>query len=481
MIIDQTGVASLEVTVRTPTAAQEKFIRPAFKRKIIKAGRRFGKTIGVSIWNVEQFCDGYRCLYAVPVADQLEAFWLEVREALAPGIESGLLVKNETEHLIEWSSDVIRRLDPEVRKKYLNNRIRGKTAYNADTLRGDYADRLTLDEVQLMNEDAWQKVGAPMLMQNNGDVIFCFTPPSLRSRSASKATDKQWATKFYREHLEDPRWLCCHFTSYDNPTLSAEGIAQVTKDMTRLAIRQEIMAEEVDETPGALWSCSILEETRVRPEQVPPLVRIVVGVDPSGSSTNEAGIVTSGLGKFPANWEPTPDMLKRCPDWRDQQHMYVVEDASLLAPTSQAWAQRAVNAYYERKADRIVGEANYGGDMVQSTIRQATGGTSVPYMDARATRGKVVRAEPVAAAYERGLVHHVGCFPELEDEMTNYVPGDKSPNRMDAMVWCGIFLIEWPASSATVGSVQGEMASPPGEEKIRLTRPVMGGILTETI
>ena len=445
MTIDQAGTAQLEVRLPTPHPKQELFIHSDKKRRIIKAGRRSGKTCGVSIYAVEQFCQGRRVLYGAPVTQQLDAFWIAVKDALSQGISSGLLVKNETDHSIDWDPAIIRRLKPETRKQYLNNQIRGKTCYNYDGLRGDFADCLILDEVQLMNEEAYEKAALPMLMDKGGNAVLCFTPPSLRSRSASKATDKQWANKLYKKCLDDPRWLCLHFTSHDNPYLSEEGIAEVTKDMTQLAYTQEILAEDIDEIPGAVWKRRWIEDNRVLADQVPDLEVVVVGVDPPGSATTECGIIAAGKGPPPRGQRD--DGLR---------HMYVLDDHSMLAPTSRAWAQASVSLYYERKADRLIGERNYGGDMVEGTIRQIERGDAVSYSDANATRGKIVRAQPLAAAYERGRVHHVGTFAELEDEMCNYVEGDKSPNRMDAC-WIAGTMIRTDHGELPIENVQPGM------------------------
>src|ERR1051325_7394577 len=139
------------------------------KRIIIRAGRRGGKTIGVVILAIQAFLAGRRVLYVAPTAEQLATFWREVKLALAELVAAGVFYKNETEHIIEvWGT---------------NQRIRAKTAWNADTLRGDYADLLILDEWQLMDESAWEEVGAPMLLDNNGDAVFIYTPPSLRSQT----------------------------------------------------------------------------------------------------------------------------------------------------------------------------------------------------------------------------------------------------------------------------------------------------------
>lgn len=370
-------------------------------RKMIRAGRRGGKTTGAAGLAVETFLgpvNTNRVLYAVPTADQIRRFWHEVCLALAEPIEYGVFKKYESDKIIE--------------RPGTEQRIRAKTAWNSDSLRGDYGDLIILDEYQLMNENALQDVVLPMLIDNNGKLVLIYTPPSLHSRSVSKAVDKRHAAKLFKAHVDDPRWLCLHFTSRDNPHVSEEGIAEVSADMTQLAIRQEILAEDIEEVPGALWKQSMIDALRVT--EHPPLVRIVVGIDPSGGSTNEAGIVAAGLGT--------------------DGHGYVLRDDSLLAASPRNWAAAAVGAYHELRADRILGERNYGGDMVESTVKIID--ENVSYKDVEASRGKLVRAEPICALYEKGYIHHVGTFGKLEEEMCGYVPGDKkSPNRMDAMVW----------------------------------------------
>jgi hypothetical protein len=275
-----------DVRLKRPTEKQLLFLRSSKKRRIIRAGRRGGKTTGMAIFAVEQFLRGHRILYAVPTSDQLTKFWFEVKRALRFLLEQGVFVKNETEHYIE--------------KPGTQQRIRAKTAWNADTLRGDFADVLILDEWQLMDEEAWGTVGAPMLLDNNGDAIFIYTPPSLKSRSTSKARDPQHARKMYEKAVKDPeRWFHIHFSSHDNPHLSKAGLEEITQDMTRVAYKQEIMAEDIREMPGALWKQDMIDELRLDaiPEKALPLKRIVIGVDPSGSSTTEVGIIAAGLGQ----------------------------------------------------------------------------------------------------------------------------------------------------------------------------------------
>jgi len=399
----------LTVHLRELHAKQELIKTSKAKRKIVRAGRRGGKTVFAADYAVERFLDGRRELYAVPTSDQLQKFWFEVTRALAEPIEAGVFKLDKTMHTIE--------------RPGTENRIRAKTAWNADTLRGDYADDLILDEVQLMAEDTWGTVGAPMLLDNNGDALFIYTPPSLHSRSTSKATDKGWFTKFAKKHANDEtgRWEVFSFTSHDNPYISAVALEDITQDMSATAIQQEIYAVDMDESPGALWHRQKtqigtqwvlgIEDNRVI--KAPELVRVVVGVDPSGSSTGDAcGII--GAGKDAKG------------------HHYTIEDNSIQG-SPDMWAREACKTYHKLKADVMVAEKNYGGEMVEKVIRDTDPTVNIKLVSA--TRGKAVRAEPVSALTERGEDHMVGNFPELEDELCLWVQGDKSPNRLDAKVW----------------------------------------------
>ena len=218
------------VRLRRPHDKQEVIRQSQAKRKIVRAGRRGGKTVIAATICADKFLQGLRPLYATPTSDQLETWWYEVKRALAEPIEAGILKKNETEHTIE--------------RVGTKNRIKGKTAWNADMLRGDYSDFLVLDEYQLMNEDTWEVVGAPMLLDNNGDAMFIYTPPSLHSRSISKARDPRHAAKMFKKALEDTsgRWQAFHFTSHDNPYISGEALVEIARDMSLASYRQEIMA-----------------------------------------------------------------------------------------------------------------------------------------------------------------------------------------------------------------------------------------------
>lgn len=397
------------IHLRTPHSEQSRFIDSRAKRKVIRAGRRGGKTVGVGMLAVESFLDHRRVLYAAPTEDQVDRFWYEVKQALREPIDAGVLYKNETKHIIETPGT--------------ENRIRAKTAWNADTLRGDYADVLILDEYQLMSEDAWGVVGAPMLLDNNGDAIFIYTPPSLRSMSVSKAKDKRHAAKLFKRAQQDEsgRWATFHFSSHANPHISVEALTEITKDMTRLAYEQEIEAQDKDSVPGALWNMELIDSLRVF--NIPTLRRVAVGVDPpidSKDTADEAGIVVNGLG--------------------DDEHAYLLEDVSRQGTPSE-WASTAVSVYHKWGATIMIVEDNQGGEMVEYTIHTIDPTINVKRI--HASMGKAARAEPIQAKYAPvdasgrplpGIVHHVGYFPALEDEMCSYVAGAKSPNRLDAHV-----------------------------------------------
>ena len=184
---------------------------------------------------------------------------------------------------------------------------------------------------------------------------------------------------------------------------------------TRLG-RQELAGEILDDNPNALWQRAKIDELRVR--KCPDLSRIVVGVDPeatSGENSAETGIIVAGIA-------PVETKI----------HGFVLDDMSIKA-TPSGWANAAITAYYKHKADLIIAEDNNGGEMVEYTIRSLD--DRVPVKRIHASRGKYTRAEPISALYEQGKVHHVGFFPELEDQMCEWTVGGKSPDRLDAMVW----------------------------------------------
>lgn len=229
-----------------------------------------------------------------------------------------------------------------------------------------------------------------------------------------------------RELLDNPDTVVSKGTTYENLENLSPAFKSIIRKFegTRVG-RQELNAELLDDTPGALWTRTLLEDLRVK---FPPLrtgkdgeefdlVRIVVAIDPSASSGEgaaEAGVMIGGVG---AN-----------------RHRYLLEDASPDGPCKPVvWATAAVRAYHHYKADCIVAEANNGGEMITAVVKSVdpTVRTRLVY----ASRGKHTRAEPIATAYETGDIHHVGAFELLEDQLCTWVPGGKSPDRLDALVW----------------------------------------------
>ena len=236
-----TEAVKVGVALRKPLATQAGFVSSQAARIIVRGGRRGGKTVGAATKAVEEFVSNEkRVLYAAPTSEQTDRFWFEVQRALRPGVDAGLWHMNETERFVERSQT--------------ENRIKAKTAWNANTLRGDYADLLILDEWQLMSEDTWYEVGAPMLLDNNGRAIFIYTPPSLSSTGVSRAIDPLHASKMFREAAQDQsgRWLAASFTSLDNPTLSRTALGEMTNDMSPDAYRREILADDDELERGLL-------------------------------------------------------------------------------------------------------------------------------------------------------------------------------------------------------------------------------------
>ena len=213
----------------------------------------------------------------------------------------------------------------------------------------------------------------------------------------------------------------------DNEQNVASGYIDTLRGQSGRLQKRFLLGEFADATPNQLFDDAGFETYRVLDGKLPDMVRIVVAVDPSGSgdldnADNDAiGIAVVGLGT--------------------DGNCYLLEDCTVKAGPA-TWGRVAVSAYERHAADMIVGEANYGGAMVEATIQTAKreiGGSRAPYKSVTATRGKVVRAEPIAALYEQGKVRHVGYYPDLEDELVafstiGYV-GDRSPNRADALIW----------------------------------------------
>lgn len=319
----------------------------------------------------------------------------DVRDVMVEG-ESGLLAVCPP-----WSRPVY---EPSKRRlTWPNGAI--ATCYSADEpnrLRGPQHDAAWADELAAWRyaDDAWDNLLLGLRLGNDPRVVVTTTPRP---------------TKIIKGLMVDTGTVITRGSTYDNAAnLAAPFLDKVRKKFegTRLG-RQELHAEILDDNPNALWQRAVIDTLRVL--QHPDLERVVVAVDPAitaNEDSDETGIVVEGRGVDGGG--------------------YVLEDASMKG-SPDAWGRAAVTAYHKHKADLIVAEANQGGDMVRHVI--ATVDPKVKVKLVHASRGKVIRAEPVAALYEQGRYHHVGTFAQLEDQMCEWQPGAPSPDRMDAHVW----------------------------------------------
>lgn len=277
------------------------------------------------------------------------------------------------------------------------------TADEPDRLRGKQHRKLWADEIAAWRyPSAWDQAKLGLRLPPDPQAVVTTTPRP---------------TKLIKDLVADPNCAVTRGTTYENrrnlaPAFFEEVIRRY--EGTRLG-RQELMAQILADNPDALWNRALLDDLRV--VKFPPLKRVCVGVDPqAGADGSETGIVVAGLDERGEGW--------------------VLDDRSLRASPND-WATAALTAYNKFSADRIIGEQNQGGEMVRATIQTAAdkAGVRVAYKSVHASRGKFIRAEPVAALYEQHRVHHVGAFAALEDQMCEWVPGDASPDRLDALVW----------------------------------------------
>jgi len=220
----------------------------------------------------------------------------------------------------------------------------------------------------------------------------------------------------YKRFFEDPRDTEHIYTTYlDNiKNLNDQflSIAEHTKQTNLVKYNRNFLGHHYENDDDALWTWDIIKRDKLT---VDDMDRVVVAIDPavtSNKESDETGIVVVG---------------------RKGDKGYVFDDRSGVY-TPSAWANTAVALYNQYKADRIVGEVNNGGDMIEAILRQAH--NNVSYKSVRATKGKQARAEPVVSLYEQGLIFHIDNFPELELQMTTWNPtAKKSPDRIDALVW----------------------------------------------
>lgn len=310
---------------------------------------------------------------------------------------------------------------------YFSNgtKAKGYSSEKPDRLRGPQHHRAWVDE-----PGAFADAHKGDVLDTTWNNLMLGLRLGPRPRVVVTGTPKR--VRLVRQILTRPRLLLVRGSTYDNlanlaPTFRETILSQY--EGTRIG-RQELMGELIEDVDGALWLQAQIEDRRsdlTFTDLGRHFARAVVAIDPavtSGEDADETGIV--GAAKSDDHWCPICGPVPHA-------HAFVLADASgRFSPD--VWARRSVEVYDDIDGDRIIGEANNGGDLVELTVRTVDAG--VPFLKVNASRGKRIRAEPVAALYEQGRVHHVGTFPELEEQLVSWTPDSgESPDRLDALVW----------------------------------------------
>lgn len=404
---------------------------------VILAGRGFGKTRCGSEWVRSMVCGDTplaagRASRVALVAETAA----DARDVMVEG-DSGILgvhpkafrpIYEPSKRRLTWPNGAV------------------ATLFNAtepDQLRGPQHDLGWCDELAKWRyaQETWDMLQFGLRLGNDPRQLITTTPRPI---------------VILKSIMKDARTVVTRGSTFENSSNLAKPFLDNIRakfEGTRLG-RQELEAEVLDDVPGSLWTREGLDKTRKGPtDKLPDMQRVVVAIDPAGKSqetaisegTAETGIVVAGLGV----------------DGRG----YVLSDETCsLSPNG--WARRALAAYDLYSADAIVVETNQGGDMVKQTVQSARPGVSV--IEVHASRGKVTRAEPIAALYEQGRISHVGTHADLEDQMVLFTPlgiaGETTGDRVDALVWALAQLfpslinkqeVDWTAELSDIGMSGG--------------------------
>ncbi|MDE2454398.1 MAG: DNA-packaging protein [Burkholderiales bacterium] len=386
---------------------------------LILAGRGFGKTRTGAEW-VRQEVRASRYVNLIGATAD------DARDIMIEG-ESGILAICPKRERPEYKASQRKLLWPNGATSLIF------TADEPERLRGKQHEKLWADELAAWRyPEAWAQAKFGLRLGNQPRACITTTPkPSTLVRTL----------------VADPATHVTRGTTYANRVnLAPAFFDQIIKtyEGTRLG-RQELNAELLDDNPHALWNRAQIDALRrpaltpgTRDEFLKTQKRIVVAIDPAVTSnpdSDETGIIVAG---------------------RDREdHLNVLADLSRIG-TPEQWARAAVGAFHAWGADRLIAETNNGGDMVEAVIRQVD--RLVPYRKVTASRGKTIRAEPVAALYEQGRAHHIGPFDRLEDQMCAFDPTEsqraKSPDRMDALVWAATELFGGVSRAGSVSELR---------------------------
>jgi phage terminase large subunit-like protein len=375
------------------------------------SGRGWGKTRTGAEWIAHHAITQDRTRWAV-----VAPTFADARDTCAEG-ESGLInILNRYKALANWNRSIGEIL--------LTNgsRIKLFSAEEPDRLRGPQHHGAWCDELAAwVRPEAYDQLQFGLRLGERPQTVITTTPKPV---------------PLLKNLLKRDNAVITRGSTYENrANLASTALAELEARYgnTRLG-RQELQGELLEDMEGALWTRAWIEEKRLEPKDMPPLYRIVVAIDPavtSNEDSDETGIVVAGA--------------------TSEGHFYVLEDATLKA-TPDGWGRRAVQAFNDWSADKIIAETNNGGDMIIATIQQVD--RLVPVKKVVASRGKQLRAEPISALYEQGRVHHVGMFSKLEDQMVTWTPESRqSPDRLDALVWALTELKDGSSSQAVLASM----------------------------
>lgn len=376
---------------------------------LVLAGRGFGKTRMGSEWIRENVCGptplarGNSGWERIAIVAETAA---DARDVMVLG-DSGILACHPKDFRPEWSPTNRRLTWPNGVSAWVYN------ATEPDQLRGPQHHAAWSDELAKYRymQETWDQLQFGLRLGEHPRALVTTTPRPL---------------PLIKRLMDDVDTVVTRGATLDNKSnLAANTVKQLYERYggTRLG-RQELQGEVLTDIPGALWNRDMIDQARLR-EPPDDLERVYVAVDPAVTNTensDEHGIVVVGMAR----------------DAEGYARGYILEDGSCRGQPEE-WARKAVSLYRSWSADKIIAEKNQGGLMVESTIKAVD--RAVPVELVSATRGKVVRAEPISALYEQGRVHHCGRFDTLEDQMClfsiDYVrsASNGSPDRVDALVW----------------------------------------------
>ena len=360
------------------------------------AGRGWGKTRtgaqDIITYALEN--EGVNCAVIAPTFGDLKR--------VAFGGVSGIMSLIPRECLISGSGQGYNASSQEIRLKN-GSKINGFSAQEPERLRGPQFHRAWCDELAAWRyPEAFDQLLFGLRLGKNPQCVITTTPKP---------------TNLIKSLLDKPDVVITTGSTFDNAeNLAPSALAALEEKYGGTTLgRQELYAEIVEDVEGALWTREELEQTRIPEGHMPEMKRVVVGVDPAVTNnehSDETGIIVAGRGI--------------------DDRFYIIDDVS-HKNSPDGWMREAVRAYYKHQADRVVVEVNNGGDLVQNLLYTIDKG--VPLRSVRATRGKMIRAEPIAALYEQKKVSHCGIFAKLEEQMCFYTGDGKSPDRLDALVW----------------------------------------------